>query len=154
MRESMARLTPFFSANRTVREYTEGRYLPAAAAYGSRATGTFGAALLKWRRKITTEWAHIRFGAVKVETRDQVHVFEAQVYLNGLDPDAVRIEVYADPRDGGEPFRQVMTRGEQADLYTARVPATRPVGDYTPRVIPFQAGAFVPLEAPEILWQR
>jgi starch phosphorylase len=32
MRESMARLTPQFSANRTVREYTEKYYLPAAAA--------------------------------------------------------------------------------------------------------------------------
>ena len=33
MRESMARLTPRFSANRAVREYTEQHYLPAAAAY-------------------------------------------------------------------------------------------------------------------------
>ena len=32
MRESMAHLTPRFSANRAVREYTEQHYLPAAAA--------------------------------------------------------------------------------------------------------------------------
>src|SRR5581483_10196165 len=37
MRESMARLTPGFSADRTVREYTEQLYLPAAAAYRTRA---------------------------------------------------------------------------------------------------------------------
>ena len=37
MRESMARLTPRFSANRTVREYTEQHYLPAATAYRERA---------------------------------------------------------------------------------------------------------------------
>ena len=36
MRESMARLAPRFSANRTVREYTENYYLPAAAAYRRR----------------------------------------------------------------------------------------------------------------------
>ena len=36
MRESMARLAPRFSANRTVREYTEQHYLPAAAAYKKR----------------------------------------------------------------------------------------------------------------------
>jgi starch phosphorylase len=156
IRESMARLTPFFSANRTVREYTERHYLPTAAAYGNRAAagGTFAAGLLKWRRMIATQWPQIRFGAVKVETIGQVHVFEVQVYLNGLDPDAVLVEVYADTQDGGEPVRQVMTRSEQADLYTARVPATRPAGDYTPRVIPSKAGAFVPLEAAEILWQR
>ena len=37
MRESMARLTPRFSASRAVCEYTEERYLPAAAAYRQRA---------------------------------------------------------------------------------------------------------------------
>ncbi len=37
MRESMAQLTPKFSADRTVREYTEQHYLPAAAAYLERA---------------------------------------------------------------------------------------------------------------------
>jgi starch phosphorylase len=37
MRESMALLTPGFSADRTVREYTEQHYLPAAASYRVRA---------------------------------------------------------------------------------------------------------------------
>ena len=37
MRESMAQLTPRFSADRTVREYTEQHYLPAATAYLERA---------------------------------------------------------------------------------------------------------------------
>ena len=37
MRESMARLTPQFCANRTVQEYTEQHYLPAATAYQKRA---------------------------------------------------------------------------------------------------------------------
>jgi len=36
MRESMARLTPQFSANRAVREYTEKYYLPVAAMYRQR----------------------------------------------------------------------------------------------------------------------
>ncbi|MEI6060330.1 MAG: hypothetical protein WCR72_06445 [Bacteroidota bacterium] len=39
MRESMARLTPRFSADRTVREYTGQHYLPAAAAYHERTAG-------------------------------------------------------------------------------------------------------------------
>jgi starch phosphorylase len=36
VRESMALLTPAFSANRTVRQYTEEHYIPAAAAYAAR----------------------------------------------------------------------------------------------------------------------
>jgi len=50
-----------------------------------RASGTFGPDLLKWRRMMATEWAHIRFGAVKVRERDQVHVSK-RGYLNGVDP--------------------------------------------------------------------
>ena len=58
MRESMARLTPHFSANRTVREYTERRYLPAAAAYRTRAAedGRAGAELVAWRRRLAQCW--------------------------------------------------------------------------------------------------
>ena len=39
MRESMARLTPHFSTNRVVREYTEKYYMPAASIYLERAAG-------------------------------------------------------------------------------------------------------------------
>ena len=40
--------------------------------------------------------------------------------------------------------------------YTLRttLPARRPAGDYTPRVVPWHPGAAVPLEANHILWYR
>ena len=54
MRESMARLTPRFSANRTVREYTEQHYLPAAAAYRERAAdkGAVGREVVEWQQAV------------------------------------------------------------------------------------------------------
>jgi len=54
MRESMARLTPRFSANRTVREYTETYYVPAAAAYRKREAngGALAAEIVNWRRDL------------------------------------------------------------------------------------------------------
>jgi starch phosphorylase len=51
-----------------------------------------------------------------------------------------------------------MNRGERlvgsvnGFMYTARVPATRPEADYTPRLIGYHDGAIVPLEADYILW--
>jgi starch phosphorylase len=48
MRESMALLTPRFSANRTVREYTEQHYLPAAAAYRERAADQGALGVGRW----------------------------------------------------------------------------------------------------------
>src|ERR1041384_2737991 len=54
MRESMARLTPHFSTNRTVREYTEQHYLPAAACYRERAAnkGAVGKAVVNWEQTL------------------------------------------------------------------------------------------------------
>jgi starch phosphorylase len=162
IRESMARLTPFYSANRSVREYTDAHYLPAAAAYNERVAngGAQGVELLRWRRALAVHWDRVRFGTVRVETADGEHCFEAQVYLGELDPAAVRVELYAEPQDGGQPVRQTMAQGQplvgaaHGYCYSARVPATRPANDYTPRVIPFKPGASVPLEAPFIVWAR
>jgi starch phosphorylase len=162
MRESMARLTPVFSANRTVREYTEKHYLPAAAAYCARAAehGKAAVELLEWQRNLRENWQHIRFGQLHVETRDGQHVFEVQVYFDDVDADDLRVELYADSTDGDLPIRQAMQRGHEllgsqgGYAYSASVPATRPSSDYTPRMVPFKNGAFVPLEADQILWQR
>ena len=59
MRESMARLTPRFSANRTVREYTEQHYIPAAAAYRERAAdnGAVGSQVVNWQHTLEQKWA-------------------------------------------------------------------------------------------------
>jgi glycogen phosphorylase len=162
MRESMARLTPRFSADRTVREYTEQHYIPAAAAYLERAAGkaAVGERVVNWQRSLELNWAALRFGEAKAETDGKHHVFEVQVYLHGLDPTAVRVELYADGVNAGAPLRQEMTRvlplaGETGGyLYRVRVPATRPTADHTARILPHCPGVAVPLEAAHISWQR
>jgi len=162
MRESMAQLTPRFSSNRAVREYTEQYYLPAASAYRERAgdKGAFGVQLVNWRHALDQKWTALRFGEVTVETRGEQHVFEVQVCLNDLDPTAVRVELYADGVVGGAPVRQEMKRVRQPAgasggyVYTASVSAARPQADYTARVIAHCDSVAVPLEDARILWQR
>jgi glycogen phosphorylase len=162
MRKSMARLTPRFSADRTVREYTEQRYLPAAAAYRQRAAdkGALGRQMVEWRHSLEKDWPAFRFGEMKVETKGGQHVFEAQVYLGDLDPNAVRVELFADGINGVDPVRQEMQRVRQLAgaqggyVYSGAVPAARPMTDYTARVIPHCDGVAVPLEGARILWQR
>jgi starch phosphorylase len=162
MRQSMARLTPRFSANRTVREYTEQHYLPAASAYRERAgeKGATGMQVVNWQRAMEQNWATLRFGEVKVETHGEQHVFDIQVYLGGLDPNSVRVELYANGVNGGEPVRQEMKCLRQladasgGNIYSAAVSAARPAADYTARVIPHCDGVAIPLEDARILWQR
>ena len=160
MRESMARLTPAFSTNRVVRQYTEEHYLVAAANYSVRAAshGRLGLDLLNWQKALSRHWSALRFGSATLEQQGEQYFFQVQVYLDELDPEAVKAELYAEEQNGGAPIRQPMNRGERlvgsanGFMYTVRVPATRPATDYTPRLIPHQSGASVPLEASFILW--
>ena len=162
MRESMAQLTPRFSTNRAVTEYTEQYYLPAASAYLERAAdqGASGVALDNWRQAVEQKWSALRFGEVKLETDGEQLVFEVQMYLDGLDPEAVRVELYANGIDGGAAERIEMQRMRQlvgatnGYAYRAEVPAVRPAADYTVRLIPHRNGVAVPLEDTHILWQR
>ena len=162
MRESMARLTPTFSANRAVRQYTEEHYLPAATAFRERGQnrGSAGADLVAWQAELARRWSALRFGSATVERQGEQYLFHVQVFLDDLDPDAVSVELYAEPQKDGNPIVQAMTRGERLEgastafNYSASVSASRPVADYTPRLIPQHAGALVPLEAPFILWHE
>jgi len=162
MRESMARLTPQFSADRAVREYTEQRYLPAAAAYRLRESnkGEFGKQMADWQRRLQEKWAEVHFGEVKVETGAGQHIFEVQVFTEHLDPASVRVELYANGINDAAPALQQMTRARQLPgtaggyAYTAQVSSGRPSGDYTARVIPCFPNVAVPLESPQVLWQR
>ena len=162
MRESMARLTPRFSTNRSVREYTEQHYLPAAAAYRARTAnkGALGRQIVDWRSDLDRKWAALHFRDVKVETHGDRHTFEARLCLNDLDPDAVQAELYADGIMGGAPMRKAMTRLGPSDgatgvhVYRATAPAARPAADYTVRLIPHRDGVATPLEDARIAWQR
>jgi starch phosphorylase len=150
-------LTPRFSVNRTVREYTEQRYLPAATAFRERAAdkGAIGKQVVDWRQTLEQKWATLHFGEVKVETRGGQHVFDVQVCLNDLDPKAVRVELYADGINGGDPVREEMKSDpSRGCVFHATLPATRPASDYTARAIPHRSGVAVPLESARILWQR
>jgi len=162
MRESMARLTPLYSAGRAVRQYTEQYYLPAALAYGKRAAekGKVGGQIASWQHRMARQWNKLRFGEVKTEVSEGKHRIEVQVYVDDIDINAIRIELYAEGINGGDPVRQEMKRTRElvgavsGYVYSAAVSADRPVTDYTARVIPYHDDVSVPLEANHILWQR
>jgi len=161
MRASMVQLTPRFSANRAVREYVEKYYLPLSAGYRGRVakSGAQETELSEWSKSLARHWRDMRFGNVTTRTVDGYHIFEVQVFLGDLGPDAIRVELYAEAQGGSDVFRQPMKLLRQdgpggCRWYSASAPATRVPGDYTPRVIPSKPGVSVPMEAAHILWQR
>lgn len=162
IRESMAVLTPEFSAGRAIREYTEKHYLPGASAFRERAANdsTLGASLLQWQQAVARHWSAVRIGAVDIETHDGQHFFRVEVILGGLDANEVIVELYADGRQQGGSVVELMTackacaNSTGVTTYSARIAANRPAKQYTARMIPQHASASVPLEAAQILWQR
>ena len=157
----MARLTPQFSSNRSVREYTESYYFPSAARYRRRAAqgANTGQALVHWQRELARHWHNLHFGNLDIQTTDDHHRFSVQVYLDELDPEMLQVELYADPRGDVPLVRQPMRREAllpgtvNGYTYSTRVPATRPAQEFVPRVVPHHPEAIVPLEAAWILWR-
>lgn len=162
VRGSMAELAPRFSANRMVREYVEDIYLPAAELFHRRDGdgARLGKELLAWRTRLERDWRTIHFGRLEAEEQGGAWSISVPVYLGELDPNDVRVELYADPIGDEPPTRVAMDAVAELPgavhgaLYRACVPGGRPASDYTPRVIPHHEGARVPLECSLIAWYR
>ena len=162
VRASMAYLTPHFSADRTVREYTEHYYLPAARCYKQRTEdkGKVTVDIVKWKSNVLQNWSKIRFVDVKIERNSEHYQFQVQVYLNGLDSQSVKVELFAnqDEQVGMLKHEMCLVRQMAGDphtfIYTAEVPASLPETSYTARVIPFFPNVAIPLEMDAIIWQK
>ena len=162
MRESMARLTPRFSASRAVTEYTEQHYLPAASAYRVRAAdkGAEARRLLERQNALAADWGALRFGSVTLKTDREQHDFMVEVSLGHMNPALVQVELYAEGANGGDAVHQMMARikdlagGAPGGVFHANVPSSRPATDFTVRLIPHCEGLSAPLEVGQILWQR
>ena len=162
MRESMAQLTPRFSADRTVREYTESHYLPAAKAYQARVAnnGKVGKQISTLLNSLNQHWGEMRFGEVSIESTDKQHEFNVKVNFGAVNPDTVQVQLFADGINGEAPTIAEMKldrkpKGQDREYsYRVTVPSSRHASDYTARVVPCFEGLSVPLETNLILWQR
>ena len=161
MRESMAHLTPRYSADRTVREYTEQHYLPAAAAY-VRAWPIKGPWANKWWTGGTV-WnknGHAALRRRETGNARRATPIRGSSQSPGSRSQAVRVELYADGIHGCPSVRQEMTcLHPLADesggyVYSVTVAANRPAAEYTVRAMPHCDGVAIPLEESRILWQR
>lgn len=157
VRESMAELAPRFSANRMVRQYVEGSYVPAASALRRRMAAGCALAydLVGWQRSVKETWPGLHFGEPFIRENGATYEYEVRCSLGRIEPANVAVELYA---DGSHVERHPMKHGPiEADgstVYRAVIQTKRNIGDFTPRAVPHRPEAIVPLEAAEITWQR
>lgn len=162
IRESMAILTPAFSANRSLREYVERYYLPAAANHLARLAngGEKGKAIAAWKQALESRWQTLRFGDVFTQRKDDKHHFSVQVFLGGFSANEISVEMYA-AESGDKPpekhelvFQNLLQAEPSLAVFLAAVPAGRAAADYTARIIPRLPQLAVPLETTAVLWHH
>lgn len=147
IRESMACLTPQFSTNRAVREYTEKFYLKAAENFKKRSenNGALAKQIVDWKRAIDQNWNKLRFGNVKIENGK----YEVEVFLNDLDPQTVKVELFSEKET-----REMNYERNNGKMRIYSIDAPNPIANFTPRILPYFPGVSIPLESTQILWQK
>ena len=161
MRNSMATLTPQFSTNRTVREYTEKFYLPAATEYLKRSAGkgAVGNKIIDTKHSLQSRWNDIHFGEVKTERIENGYSFRATIFFDNEIKDKTSVEVFANGINDEYPEiikmnLQSTSENKEEHIYHAEVNTTRQANDYIVRIIPCYEGVAVPIEDNLILWQN
>jgi starch phosphorylase len=161
MRMSMAELTPRFSSNRMLREYVEKLYVPALSAFRERSgnNATKSVSICQRKRSLQAHFSSIHFGEATFKSENGQYSYRVPVFAEGIDPDSIAVQLYADPQDGENPEVYNMSREERLNepengyFFAVRFPIRRKISDYTPRVVAILDGAVAPLEANQILWR-
>jgi len=160
MRRSMSALVERFSADRTVREYTEQYYLPMATAYRRRcADGSAMASTLSHQlSRLRSYWHELAFTGVQWARENGRYQVEARLNLGHVDPQHIAVQLYAEGRNTApaEIHSLNLARHEGTfATFRGHFSADRPETDYTARIIPgCTLGLTVPLELGLIHWQR
>ena len=159
---------PVFTTHRMVREYTESCYMPAARrARKLRAEGMLrGKTLAAWKHRVAEAWPGLRVASVVPQSRTELPVgaaleVAAEVDLNGLSPNDLRVELYHGSIDswGNIPSGQRvrMTFDTTADSGQARFVGSIPCDrtgrhGYTVRILPDNEDLSHPYELFCIRW--
>lgn len=108
-----------------------------------------------WELRLRRRWPDLHIGEKTVGRDGTTWSFSVPVDLGGIAPQDVAVQLYAEPRNGGQPFvGELSTTPSNPGIYIGSAPASRPAGEYTVRIIPRHTGAAVPAELPLILWQK
>jgi starch phosphorylase len=161
IRDSMGKLTPIFGGARMMHDYVEA-YMPLSKAVRARLKD--GCALAKsmnqWCRTLHSRWQSLHIGKAIVSQADSTWHISVPVYLGEVLPDSVRVEMFADATAEFAP-EAVLLHREQAIagstngyVYAGVVSSSRPLEDFTVRVVPYHPNAFLPAELPLIAWQH
>jgi glycogen phosphorylase len=168
MKRSISELTPLFSTNRMVAEYTEKFYVPASQAFldlGANAMARAKAALV-WRDKLRAAWPQVKIVKVTDDAKTKNNLgftftVRALVDLGKLSPDEARVQVLAGQVSGSRDLTQVSVSnlelvGQEDSLSVFEGQVTNDIPGhrgYTVRIVPYNPDVAVPSEINLVSWE-
>ncbi len=102
MKMTISTLSPVFNAHRMVEDYARTAYVPALENYNRLVADAFKGAgeLAAWRVDMMTKWSELDIRNVHSAEPSQLFVGDgvevaAEIYLNGIRPEDVEVQIYA-----------------------------------------------------------
>ena len=82
------------------------------------------------------------------------HRFEIQIYLNNLDRQSIKVELYSATMTKEMEYLDQIPNSHNGHIYRLEVSTEHQASSFTPRIIPDYPGVAIPLEMNQILWQK
>jgi glycogen phosphorylase len=102
MKNGLRNLSPAFSSHRMVEDYAQKAYLPAYQNFVKLEKNEFEQAknLASWRMDLMTKWGDVKIRNVRASEKDGLYsgdqlMVSAEVFVNGLLPENIRVEIYS-----------------------------------------------------------
>jgi len=125
MKDSICQLAPIFNSHRMVEDYAKIAYEPAIRNYNRLTMDDCQAAkdLAAWRMDMMTKWSNLDIRNVQGTEPDRIHVDDsvrvsADIYLNGIRPEDVEVQIYSGRLNYEGKFAQRETRVMQSAAAT------------------------------------
>jgi starch phosphorylase len=161
IRESMSTLTPLFGGARMLRDYVQDVYLPLARAVRARFRNNFAAAraMNGFSRALHSHWPSLHIGSPTLTQAGAQRQLLVPITLGEILPSSLGVELFADATPELAHEVIVLQQGRAIPgatngfIYAGKIQSSRPLKDYTIRVVARHADAFLPTEMPLIAWQ-
>ncbi|GAB6036992.1 alpha-glucan family phosphorylase [Fundidesulfovibrio butyratiphilus] len=144
MKNALRVLGPVFTSHRMVEDYAKNAYVPAIDNYNRLVRADYAAAkdLAQWRMEMMTKWGNLQVRNIQAADPGQVYVGEpipvsAEVWLNGIRTQDVRVEIYCGPVDYDGKFAQ-----RETTIMSPEAKLEDGWQVFTGEVMPVEAGRF------------
>ncbi|KJS17586.1 MAG: alpha-glucan phosphorylase [Peptococcaceae bacterium BRH_c4b] len=166
MKNSIVTISPVFSTERMVQEYSERFYIPSIKRWSYFTEDNYSAArrFKDFKQAITENWQHVSINRVETNANREINVgsllkITAYVHLGPLCPDDVDLEVvYGNITDRGltnisiSPMTYEDSGEDGAHRYLGQLILPQGTYGYTVRVIPGHQDFVRKFELPLIIW--